>query len=102
MEGKIMETIFKPIGKGKTTEVIKKAAGYNGYIVCLNFKEVDRVAKLAKDQEIDIRFPITFDELIKGQFYGKGCKSFHIDNADMLLQQLCKGVLLETITMTSS
>ena len=93
-----MKKIISPMGAGKTTKLIELADGYDGYIVCIDRKEVDRVSKEAEKFKKKINQPITFDEFIQRQ-YGFGVKKFHIDNADMLLQRISL-VPIESISMS--
>jgi len=83
--------IVRPRGGGKTTEIIKHAAKNFSYIVCMSVKECDRVAAQAREMKVDIPFPITFQELTESRWHPAGVKSLAIDNAEMLLQQLCRG-----------
>lgn len=94
-----MKIILSPRQFGKTTRILIKANNYNGYIVCHNHDEIKRISRQAKKMKLKINFPMTFDEFIKKQYYGKGVKKFHIDNAEILLQMLTE-VPIETITLT--
>ena len=53
---------------------------------------------LAKEMGLNINFPLSFSEFIKNEYYAKGIKKIHIDNADMLLQKLTN-VKIATISM---
>ena len=95
-----MKIIYGGRGSGKTTRLIEESAKDEGYIVCITKRACSRVFSQAQKLELDIPFPITYDELIKGQFYGKGIKGFHIDNVEYLLKHICRRVPLKTITFT--
>ena len=93
-----MRMIYRPRGEGKTTELIKISAEKQQYIVCINQMECSRIFSQARLMGLDIPFPITFDEFIKREYYGKGIKGFLIDNADQLLQYM-SSVPVEAITV---
>jgi len=96
---KIMEVIRKPIGAGKTTELIKMANGYNGYIVCRSKDAASYTFALARFLKCEINFPITYDEFLNGKYCGAGCKKFFIDDADELLFRISK-IPIEAITIS--
>lgn len=100
-----MNFIHEPRRAGKTTKLIKLADNYNGYIVCIDRREQERVfsvsQKMKERGEIQgINFPITFSDFLNKNYAGRGCKKLFIDNADMLLQSmaLCE---VDTITVSS-
>jgi hypothetical protein len=80
-----MEFLVYGRGQGKTTELIKMCAKQGGYMVVHSRNEASRVFHAAKEMGEDIPFPLTFDELLKGQYYGPGVHQVFIDNVDMLL-----------------
>ena len=88
-------------GKGKTIRLIQESAIHNYYLVVDSKQMAENVYRFAYENGLRIPFPITFDDLIKGRFYGRGIKGFLIDNADMLLSYLCRGVPLEGISLTT-
>ena len=94
-----MKIIIKPKLGGKTTELIKLADGYNGYIVCKDRMESHRVADNARSLKCHINFPITFDDFLRNQYYGKGIRKFFIDNLDLLLNDMFP-VPIEGVTIT--
>ena len=95
-----MKKIILDRGKGKTTELIKLANNYNGYIVCMNRDEAFCVSKMAKERDFNINFPITFQELIDGNFHPQGVKKLWIDNVEELLYVLTRHrVKIGAITM---
>ena len=51
--------------------------------------------------EKNIPLPITYDEYLKGNFYGKNIESFLKDNVDMFITYLSKGVPVEAITINT-
>lgn len=97
----MMNVITKDRGAGKTTDLIYKASGRKGYIVCLDLREARRVVEVAESMDIEINFPLTFDEFIEGRFSGRGCKELFIDNLDMMLNRLARGAVVNTVTLTN-
>lgn len=97
-----MDLIYKPRMSGKTTELIQRAAKDWLYIVCLNRREVERVAEEASRMGQDIPFPITFKEFVRGEFSSKHgrIKGFLIDNVDVMLAHAARGVPVVAVTMT--
>ena len=96
-----MRVIVRGRQQGKTVDIIRAAADYNGYIVCCSFAECSRVFYVAKELGVDIHFPISFSEFVDGRF-GPFVKEFHIDNVDMLLQQFARFVPIGTVTLNGA
>lgn len=94
-----MKIICKPRGGGKTTEAIKLASETNSYLVCIDHKEQERVFQQSKEMGINIHYPITFNEFLEGRYYGKGVEGFIIDNVDLLVQMLSRGVPIKGLTL---
>jgi hypothetical protein len=94
-----MEIVCRSRRNGKTLEAIKKSAKTGSYLICRDQKECHRVAQVAREMGIDINFPISFDEFLKGLYSGRRIKGFVVDNADMLLQSLTH-VPIKLITLT--
>jgi hypothetical protein len=95
-----MKIIIKPTGQGKTTELIKISAEKHFHIVCHSKKECERISNSAQSMKLDIPYPITFNEFLEANYYGKGIrKGFLIDNADMLLRSISRGVPIQAITL---
>jgi len=101
-----IETPLAPIylggrGIGKTTRCIQQAAETDAYIVCHTRKMAHEVMVLAgRTGYPDIRFPITYREFFTGQFCGRGCKGFILDDLDHALQASARGVPIELVTWT--
>ena len=85
-------------GYGKTYQLIKKASISGDYIVCHSFDEAHRIRSIAKENKLDIRLPLTYDEFLKGEYYGTGVSGFLIDNVEMLLQSITN-VPINAITL---
>jgi len=99
-----MEIILSGRQTGRTSRLIALAAeaeakGECSYIVCVSTQEAYRISQQAKRQGMNIGFPITYDELLSGEFHGGHIKNFYIDNADWLLKYLTRGVKLAAITL---
>lgn len=84
-----MEKIFinLPRRAGKTTQIIELAEKTWKYILCLNRQRQDEVWKLAKQQNKNIRFPITFIDL-PGLRGNEAVNEILIDDFDQIVQQL--------------
>lgn len=96
-----MNLIIKPRRHDKTTELIKIANERDGYIVCRDHFEARRISKDAQKMDMNILFPLTYQELMCGRYHGVNIREFYIDDADILLQQLTD-VPIRTITMTDN
>lgn len=95
-----MQVITSKRRSGKTTKLIRLCAEKGGYIVCVNRHHAHGIAQMAKDMELNIPLPITFDEFIARRYYGSGVGKFFIDDADLLLQRL-SAIHIEAITLTT-
>jgi hypothetical protein len=73
---------------GKTNRLIKMSADTGYYIVCPTIAEASLIFSKAQKQGLDIPFPISYNEFITRDYYGKGIKGFLIDDADRLLARL--------------
>jgi len=93
-----MRLIIKGKGHGKTEELMRLSAENWHHMVVRDQAEVDRIWGLARDKDIDIPQPITFDQFMGGH-YGTGIKGFLIDNADFLLRAIT-GPPIMAISMT--
>lgn len=77
----------------RTTQLIEMSAeaeqqGKVNYIIVANPEQAYSVAKKAKELNLNIGFPITYDEFLNHKYFGKNIDHFLIDNADHLLQKL--------------
>lgn len=96
-----MKIVCRPKACGKTLAAIQEARRTDGYIVCYSKEEASRVFHLALEMERPIRFPLTLGEFLAGNF-GPGCRNFIIDNTDMLIRELCRGVPVSMATFTAN
>lgn len=94
------------IGKrqtGKTTELIKRAAREDLYILTANKRMADCIFKQAKEMGFDIRYPITIDKFYTCRLYN--FKDFQrngilIDEGVLLLKQLLHNIPIREIALT--
>jgi hypothetical protein len=86
---------------GKTTELVRLAAGEFLYVVCADHEQVRYVARLAQAMGLDIPMPITWREFTEGTYYGKGIKGFVIDNLDLCIQQMTT-VTIKAVSLTDA
>lgn len=88
------KVVLRGRGGGKTIELIKQCADKGGYIVVHSRDAATYVQKAAEELGLKIPFPITYDELMKGQLHGRHCSPLWIDNVDILLRRLTEGASL--------
>lgn len=93
-----MKLIVKPVGGGKTTELIRMADGCNGYIVCRGTM-VSEIAERAQRLECKINYPISYYEFISMHYHGKGVKCFYVDDIDALVSSMTP-VPVKAMTVT--
>jgi hypothetical protein len=98
-----MKIILRPGKTGRTEELIRMCAEAEAreevsYIVCLSQQEATRIFQRSIDLNLNIGFPITFDEFLKGQYFTRNIRNFFIDNADILLRSLTP-VTIQAITL---
>lgn len=96
-----MKVIALPQYAGKTTALIRAAANFNGYIVVESMTRASEVASMARALDVQINFPLTFDEVLVGRFNAKGCSPLHFDNVDDLLRRLARGAEVASMTVTT-
>ncbi len=97
-----MKIIYTQRGGGKTTKLLEEARKLKGYnlIVCIDKKEAQRVWKEILLKKYKLPQPITFKEFIDEAYCGMNINSFLIDNADLFLQHLSRGVKIHAVTFT--
>ena len=97
-----MELIIKGRGKGKTTELIKRSAETQTYILTVNKPRAHAVFWQAREMELNIPYPVTIDEYFSTHgFAGSFIKSVYIDDADEALKHIFSRVKIEAITITN-
>jgi len=98
-----MKKILRSRQSGRTDELIQicaeaEARGEVSYIVCMDQQEARRIFQRSLDMELNIGFPVTFDEFLNNQYAARNIRHFYIDNADYLLRSLTT-VDIQVITM---
>jgi hypothetical protein len=96
-----MQVIIGGRQTGKTTRLIKECAeaearGEVSYIVCHSGQEARRIAQIAKEKGLQIGFPLTYDEFLKGQY--SSISQLYIDNVDMLIRYISR-IRVEAVTI---
>lgn len=86
---------------GKTTLAIQRAHAMDAYIVCATQAMARHTFAQAKRMGLEIRFPITHETFLRGMFCGTGCRALIIDDIDMLLTTLSRGIHVDMVTVTS-
>ena len=94
-----MKVIHKERQTGKTTELIEIASREGGYIVCHNRAEAYRISKVAEEKGKQILYPLIYEEFLSGSFCGKIIKAFYIDNVELLLARIARGVPVKAISI---
>lgn len=84
---------------GRTTKAVETAAAKNAYVVCRDRSAVMRCVEIAKEKDLDIPFPLTFDEFLGGRFNPSGINGFVIDDLDEMTRRLAQGVPVEMVTL---
>lgn len=87
-----MLVISGPRQSGKTDELIKMAAAKKAYLVVFSYAEAQRCQARARSLGLELLFPLTYEEFVKGDFYGKGMKGFLVDDIADLLRYMARGV----------
>jgi len=82
-----MKRIITSRGGGKTRRLIQISSDTNNYIVAFNPHDV---ADQANKMNVNIPFPLTYDEFLNGQYNESGINGVLIDNAEMLIQHMSK------------
>ncbi len=86
-----MWNIATPRQRGKTTWAIKLAAKEDATLVVANHSMIESHMAKAEKLGLTIKEPITHHEFINGQkLVGLPKSSYIIDDAEFLLQSLCK------------
>jgi len=94
-----MKIICKARGEGKTTDAVKVAIETGAYLIVRDRRAVEYLSR----EYPDLRFPITFDEFLRGESVrGSFVKNFVIDDADEFIRYVCamKGAMqIDAITL---
>ncbi len=93
-----MRLICRGRAGGKTIEAIKCSAKIGAHIICFNDNERKRIVEMAREIDLDIPRPITFEEFKSRAYCGKEVRRFVIDNVDEFLQSFTS-IPIEAITL---
>lgn len=88
---------------GKTTRLIERSAKEGRYILVANKAMARCIADQAKEMGLDIPFPVTLDEYLRGnKFQGSSIRrdGLLIDDLDMVLDLLFRGIPIREVTLT--
>ena len=88
---------------GKTTRLIERSAKEGIYILVANKEMARCVADQAKEMGLDIPFPVTVGEYLRGnKFQGSSIRrdGLLIDDLDMVLDLLFRGIPIREVTLT--
>ncbi|CAL2108200.1 conserved hypothetical protein [Tenacibaculum sp. 190524A02b] len=96
-----MNTILLPRNQGKTSKLIKESAKEGYYIICESRQSAHIIAEQARLMNLDIPFPICYEEFDRKQYCARNIRGFLLDNVDWYLQSKTT-VPIKTITITSS
>lgn len=95
-----MQFIIESRKSGKSTELIKKAAELDAYIIVADKKRAQSLHQLSKKLQINIPFPVTAQEVLQGAYYAEGIKAFLIDDIESFLKVLIPTVPVLAVTGT--
>lgn len=94
-----MEIVIRKPREGKTTELIKRCAEHGGYIVSATQMRAKETFKMAKEMGYKIPFPLTFYELLNGEYNAKGIRRLYIDDAHEIFKEIDRGIEIDSITI---
>lgn len=93
-----MKVITSP---GKTPQLIQIAAERGGYIVCADTRRVAAITHMAREMDLKIAFPLTFDEFVKRRYHGRNMRELYIDEVGDLARALALGLVpIHAITVS--
>lgn len=95
-----MKKIILPREKGKTTELIKMAHEEELYIITPTKSSALMIFEQARSMGLDILFPISWEEYKEHRLRGSGIKEILIDDAEIIIEQVFRGLRIKAITMT--
>lgn len=81
-----MKIILRARQGGKTSELIRLAAGTGTYIVCTDQRRARQIAQQAKDMGLSIPFPLTAEEWRKLEYHPPGVRGIAFDDLDRIIQ----------------
>lgn len=99
-----MNIINRGRGFGKTSTLIEESAMNGTYIVCCNLQQKKYILELAKKMNLEIKAPITYEDIYSHKYRGIYPKKISIDDADLFMQ-FCLNKIgcfsqIETVTLS--
>lgn len=99
-----MEKIIGKRGSGRTTELIKKAAEEDLYILTPNRRMADAVYKQAKDMGLEIKHPVACTEIMENRLNGEEIECLIrdgvlIDETEMIIRKMFNDIQVKAITL---
>lgn len=95
-----MNLIIGGRGSGKTTYLIEESSKTGYYIIVRDKRVASQVFNMALKMKKNIPFPITYEEFIREQYYGKRIDGFLLDDVLSFLQSLSGRVPIYCGTFT--
>lgn len=93
-----MKVIVGQRQSGKSEQILRLAVEHFAYIVCPTMEQVTELWARARELNLDIPQPITWDAFVAHRYHARGVKAFVIDNLDLCIQYMTsvdiKGVSL--------
>lgn len=88
----------------RTTRLIELCAEYEAkgeptYILCGTRQQAINIAQKARELKLNISFPVTYGEFMRGAMRGGRAKKILIDDADHFLQQLAGPITVAAIVV---
>lgn len=83
-----MKVVAKPRQGGKSQDLLLLAQEQFAYIVCPHLAGVQELWARAREMELNIPQPITWNEFVSGRYHGRGIKAFIIDDLDHCIQSM--------------
>ena len=80
------EIIVRSRQGGKTTELIRRAADAQAYIVCTDQRRARQIAVQARDMGLSIPFPLTAHEWQERHYHPPGVRGLMFDDLDRIIQ----------------
>lgn len=91
-------------GSGKSTELLKKSADENVYILTGNRSQAQDLVNKARELGLTIPFPVTWEDYVKGRLQGTYIQKdgVLIDEASHILSRALQGIPVKAVTWTKS
>ena len=88
---------------GKTRHLITKCSQDEySLIVCPTRMMCNYVFRMARDMDLKIPMPITFNEFVRGEFLPHDVEKFYFDELQLSLHNMARGVPIDTVIIGSN